>query len=258
MIRSCIAMILFCLLLPFPGGAEEGLSDILDPEVRRTLTREGEIRRTLWDGDAPLLAPGLPLKEDILAAVDILEPAVGVEVLYLYKSNQQDLDSPQALLRIYNILRSVSSMEGILYYSASRERMRTLFEKSYLIDSPESRRRLPDPVFTEIPERDVGFNIQKDLTFGENIYQTEYFSGPGYLASKTRNLTTMRYLLLPIIKPEKSLSYFILLPCQDRILFYGLTVARTMSFFGIEKSREESFYNRIKAMIAWFTGRLEE
>lgn len=257
MIRHLVATILV-LLAPAPGGAEDLLNAALAPALREELASRGEIRRTLWEEDAPALIPDLPLKPEILAAVTALEPGVGVEVLYLYKSGRRELDSAENLLRIYNILRSVGTMEGILYYSASRDKMRTLFEESCLIDSPQSRRRLPDPVFRAIPATDGSYNLQKDLTFGENVYQTDYFAGDGYLASKTRNLTTMRYLLLPVIKPGNSLSYFILVPHQDQIVFYGLTVARTMSFFGIEKSREESFYNRIKAMIAWFTGELEK
>jgi hypothetical protein len=257
MVRYILAMIVLCLLAPAPDVAGNPLSAGLDPAIWRELTLDGEVSRTLWEGDAPTLIPDLPIGAGIKADVDALGSRVGVEVLYLYTSGHRDLDSRENLLRVYNILRSVSTMEGILYYSASREKMRTLFEKSYLIDSPSSRRPLPDPEFSAIPARDSSYNLQKDLTFGENIYRTEYFAGSGYLASKTRNLTTMRYLLLPVIKPEKSLSYFILVPYRDQVLFYGLTVARTMSFFGIEKSREASFYNRIKAMIAWFGDALD-
>ena len=257
MIRHFVAMILVCLLAPVSGGADNPIIRNLNPDIWQELVLRGEISRTLWQGDAPTLVPDLPLKAEILADVTALEPGVGVEVLALYNSGQQDLDSRENLLRIYNILRSVSTLEGIFYYSASRDKMRTLSEKSYLIDSPRSRRRLSDPVFSEIPGIDSSYNLQKDLTFGENIYQSEYSSGAGYLASKTRNLTTLRYMLLPVIRPERSISYFILVPYRDQILFYGLTVARTMNFFGIERSREASFYNRIKAMISWFVGRLE-
>ena len=39
------------------------------------------------------------------------------------------------------------------------------------------------------------------------------------------------------------------------ILFYGLTGGKTMKFLGLEKSRsrEESFYHRLKAIYGWYT-----
>jgi len=31
-----------------------------------------------------------------------------------------------------------------------------------------------------------------------------------------------------------------------------------MSFFGLERTREDSFYNRLKAIYGWFTERVED
>jgi hypothetical protein len=40
------------------------------------------------------------------------------------------------------------------------------------------------------------------------------------------------------------------------MLFYGAVGAHTMSLLGLARSREDSFYNRLKAIYGWFTDRM--
>ena len=148
-------------------------------------------------------------------------------------------------------------MEGIEYYSASRKRMRTLFAQSYVIDGPEKQERVPDPLVREIPAYSRLYIFQEDLTFGENVYRSEYRYSEQYFFLTNRNTTTMRYFLLPMVRPEQSVTYILLVPAGKELLFYGATGAHTMGFFGLERKKEESFYNRLKAIYGWFTERAE-
>jgi hypothetical protein len=65
----------------------------------------------------------------------------------------------------------------------------------------------------------------------------------------------MRYLGLPLIREGQSLTWICLVPCGSRLLFYGLSGVHARGFLGLEKSsaREESFYNRLKAIYGWYT-----
>jgi hypothetical protein len=165
------------------------------------------------------------------------------------------LDSEASLLKLYNLLRSVSSMKGIEYYSASRRRKRTLFAESYAIDDPVKRQRLPDPLVDEIPPSATIYIFQEDLTFGKNVYRSDYHYDveEGALALRNENLTPMRYLLMTMVQPAQSLTWIVLIPYEGNLLFYGLACARTASLFGLEKSKEDSFYNRLKAIYGWYT-----
>ena len=125
-------------------------------------------------------------------------------------------------------------MEGIEYYSASRKRMRTLFAQSYVIDGPDKQERVPDPKVEEIPAYSRLYIFQKDLTFGGNVYRSEYRYSGQYFLLTNLNTTTMRYFLLPMVKPEQSVTYILLIPAGKEILFYGVAGAHTMSFFGLE------------------------
>ena len=246
-----IALLAFAGLLRLGAQAPR-----LEPAIQQELEASGELRSSLADGASPRLLPQLPLRAQILEEVRARHLTVGVEILAVYPGTGEALDTPEGLLRLYNLMNAVSGMKGLEYYSASRKRMRTLFAESYLIDDPLSRRPLPDREFDgEIPAVEQAYLYQEDLTFGGTVYRIEYHSEDGVLSLHTSNLTPMRYLGLPMIREGESLSWICLVPYGSRILFYGLTGGKTMKFLGLEKSRsrEESFYYRLKAIYGWYT-----
>ncbi len=231
----------------------------LEPATAQALEAAGELRSSLGDGAEPRLLPQMPRRAQILEGVRALELTAGVEVLFVYPGTGVPLDTPEALRELYNLMHAVSRMKGLEYFSASRQRMRTLFAESYLIDDPVARRPLPDPVFSgEIPQMERVYLFQRDLTFGGNVYQADYYFEDGVLSLHTSNLTDMRYLGLLMIREGDSVTWICLIPYGSRILFYGLAGARVKKFLGLEKSqaREESFYNRLKAIYGWYTRQL--
>jgi hypothetical protein len=247
---STIAILLFCSAV---GAEETPFDSLLTLELARRLTQEGEVRNSLQAGAPPQLVPAVPDKGEIQSRLQSLQLTVGTEVLALYKNDGEDFDSEYSRLKIYNILRSISSMQGIEYYSASRKRMRTLFDKSYVIAGPEDPEPRPDPLVDAIPTFSELYVFQKDLTFGENVYLWEYRYPGSYCLIVNRNITTMRYFFFPMVKPLESVTYILLIPNGELILFYGASGARTMKLMGLERTREDSFYNRLKAIYGWFT-----
>jgi hypothetical protein len=231
----------------------------LEPATAQELEAAGELRSSLANGASPRLLPQLPRRAQILEEIRARGLTVGVEMLSSYSGTGAPLDTPEGLRRLYNLMHAVSGMKGLEYYSASRKRMRTLFAESYTIDDPVNRRRVPDRIFEgEIPAEDRAYLYQQDLTFGETVYLAEYYLDDGVLSLHTSNLSAMRYLGLPLIREGDSLTWICLIPYGSRILFYGLTGGKPMKFLGLEKSkaREDSFYNRLKAVYGWYTRQL--
>jgi hypothetical protein len=250
----------FALLLLLPGlcPADSAVESLLPASLYDRLVSEGELRNSLHGDSPPQLIPEVSARREIQARIRELELTVGTEVLSLYKNEAVDFDSPESRLRIYNILRSLSTMKGIQYYSASRQRMRTLFAESYVVDGPDGQKRLPDPVVEEIPAYSRLYALQEDLTFGENIYVTEFRYPGDYFLLDSTNLTTMHYFFLPMVQPENSVTLILLIPAGEQILFYGAIGANTRRFLGLARSREDSFYNRLKAIYGWFSERMTE
>jgi len=251
------AMAIAPLLLALAAAAcpGEGPGPYLEPGVEAALAAAGELRESLPRGAVPRRIPPVPWRGQILEQVRALEPTVGVEVLLLHEGPAPD--TPEARLEFYNLIHAASRMKGLQYYSASRKRMRTLFAESYTVDGPESRRRIPDPLSAgPIPAEDTGYQFQEDLTFGANIYRSDYYYDDGVFAVRLVNLTPMRYFGITMVQPGESLTWIVVAPAGGKLLFYGLGCAHSLNPLGLAKTREDSFYNRLKAFYGWFTGQL--
>ena len=255
--KTMPAICLFLGLTSLVPGAADCSSVVLAEETRQALNSKGEIRNSLFSGQKPRLAPDVDIRTRIEADIRRLKPTVGVEMLILYEQKRGILDRDD-ILQMYNILRSISGLEGLKYYSASRKRMRTLFERSYTLAGPEGKVRIGDLLVTDLPEYSEIFVLQKDLTFGENIYRTEFQFLNGVVSTRTENLSTMRYFFLPMIQPGHSLNYILLIPCGNELLFYGVTFLRTPRLLGLERKKEDSLYNRMKAIYSWFLEKWEQ
>ncbi len=203
------------------------------------------------------LAPDNPMVSEIRSGLDTLDPRVGIEIALDIPVAERAF-SPEGLLEVYNILRSVSSTEGIEYYSASRGEMRTFYEESYAVEGPDGTTRIPDPVVDRIPDRSEVWVYQHDGSFGRNVQRLEYRSdGENFLVAM-ENETTMVYKVVPLVRPGNLRTFLLVTTDPDRgvLSFYGNIGVRVPAMFGMEDRARDSFYNRIVAMHDWFAAEL--
>jgi hypothetical protein len=238
------------------AAADPALPDLLDAGRWQELAARGELSRYLRAGeDLPLMPRGAAW-EPLRQKVRQLDPTVGAELLLLIDTPLPELHSPEGMRLLYNTLLSVSRMKGLQYYSASRRRMRFLFEESYAVDSPDGKKRIADPLVEEVPPDNALYVYQKDLSFGENIHRLELRCDGQSITMEMRNLKPITYLVFPLVRPMDSISILVLVPRGGQVLLYGLSAARMASFFGLEQKKEESFYHRMRAIAGWFAGEL--
>ena len=276
-IRACAALLLVLTISSGPAIAQEAadsleqlpaLEDLFAPHSVSALLQERAdgndgINRFYTSEGGALHLPAVSLSEDLLDAALAIDYSVGVETLYLIPWDEVSpeftrLPAGEFELRIYNILRSVSSLEGIEYYSASRERMRTLFAECWAIDGPGNRERIPDPLVTAVPANDTEYIHQKDLTFGKNISRVEYQYENGNFRMGIVNLTTMTYMLFPIVGKENMSMQILVIPGREGILFYGLNTVKVLDLPIFYRKMESSFTNRMIALYSWFLGELQQ
>ena len=234
------------LMLLVQLNAQEG---VITDETLTKLLYKKELRSSIKPGIPLSLIPEFPFKDRIREEIETLNPTIGVEMLILYKNSMDEL------LSVYNILRSISTLKGVTYYSASRKRMRILFNDSYVVDSPEKKNRIEDPLVNVIPEKSEIHIFMKFSSLGKNIYKVEYLFQGDHIIMKIENLTTMKFSiipLIPVVKPHHFINYFIVFPGKNNSFIYGLACTRFRTFLGIGKSKEESLYNLLKALYNWF------
>lgn len=203
------------------------------------------------------LLPEGPLGAHIRSQVEALEPALGIEVRFSLPTKGTATDG-ETRLAIYNVLRKISTMEGIEYYSASRDEMRVLYHESYVIRGNNNRRRVEDPTVETVPTVETIYAFQRDGSFGRNVQEITYRSiGDGFLM-EMKNRTTMVYHLIPLVTPNNLQVYLLVEPGGSGIEVYGHLAVRVPAVFGFQDRARASFYNRIQALANWFEGQLRD
>jgi hypothetical protein len=190
-----------------------------------------------------------------------LVPNILAESLVLYKKPsqpQKTIWSEDERRALYNNSIAISSLAGIEYYSASRKQMRTFYEYSRVIDSPESKKVLDDPSFDEPPASLCIYARQKDLSFGDNIYRYDFFTDLDYLIFTQENLTSMRYGIIPALGKSKLRSVVAVIDTGGALLVYAASMADAPSIPGFSERISSSFTNRTAAVLKWFSGQADK
>lgn len=205
---------------------------------------------------APVLLPAYPSAKPLRDSIVSENPPILVETAFVLPRPAPDGISEREaeLASIYGLMRSIGSLEGIEYYSASRKKMRTFYAESYLIDGPETKRRLPDPPPLSpgaLPRAESLFAFQRDLSFGSNVYRYDLESDSGAVRVTATNLTRMSYSLIPVLEKEALKTRLLVVQAEDAIVFYAASGAAAPGIF--KGKLEDSFSNRAEALFKWFS-----
>jgi len=241
------------------------LEDIISDDCVKQLyaLERGRIMEIQFKTPAPLLLPNISeLRQVTASTIRELNPNIMVETLYLYlKPEKLHSDAGNWVLEqkinVFNQMMAISSLTGIEYYSASRGSMRTFYEYSSIIDAPQTKKTLADPVYTQIPASLTIYARQKDLTFGDNIYSYNYSVSRDCLFFIQENITTLSYGIIPVIGKGNLRSVLAVIDCGDSILIYAASMAKAASMPGLSDRIGNSFSNRAEAVLNWFNNRLQ-
>jgi len=236
----------------------ERLASVLSAENASALVAKGQLQKSNYRGKGviPCLAPSSPLAHEAALFWSGKESSFFVETLYLYKK-KKETDAGAETERISAVLRSLSKLQGIEYYSTSRKKMRTLYEKSYTIDSVTAKNRIPDPINGSADGLTL-FALQKDLTFGECVYRYSYRQTDDSVAFFSLNLDTLSYTVIKVVNPEKLHVSLVVQDLGDYLLVYALTRADFLAIPGLESKINASFTTRAEAVYQWFIKEYEK
>jgi hypothetical protein len=248
-------VLLFCIFFSAAAGA--GSLEELAGAERVSLLESGDsLVETQLSAPAPRLAPHYPYLREILDTLFArLSPSMLVENLSLYrKPAGAGSASWTAAERtaLYNRMLQVSSLAGLQYYSTSRRTMRTFYESSGVIDGPSTRRPWNDPSFETPPEMLELYTRQKDLTFGDNVYRSEYHALPGAIIQVQENVTPLTMSIITAVGQGRLRTVIAIMDAGPYLLVYGAAFARAASFPGLGSRISASFSTRVAAMARWF------
>jgi hypothetical protein len=134
--------------------------------------------------------------------------------------------------------------------------METFIFDSWRIGSLEGKEALDDPAFSSASAHYECFLYQKEEQTGDVYSSLSFDSRDGLYEVKLNNQTRLRYLFFTLVQPRDLTTLFIVAPTRDRLVLYGITVAATPRFLGLERMKGSSFSNRMKALASWFSANL--
>ena len=246
-----------------PGGVLAGISS----GERRELIEGGQVLRfhNAPAGIVPGLVPDIPVAEGMIQGIQSARLNIGVEGLFFHDSSKlpgaySEAKETVRNLALYNILRSVSTLEGLEYYSATRGKMRVLFEKSWVLRDLSSMERIPDPLVTRVPINARMNIFQKDKSFGRNTHAMTLQAREGILLMNLVNITPILYRgLIRVVDPGKMHINMIIIPTEkEGLLVYGNMMAQTRNVKSFIKRAKNSFMNRVITLGNWYKKRLLE
>jgi hypothetical protein len=200
---------------------------------------------------APNYAPLLDLIRQEMAS---LEPSLFIEALKLYrKPDGASMSGWTASEKrnLYNGALALSTLAGLQYFSSSRNAWRTLYETSLVIDGPDRKRPLPDPVYQALPAELTLYARQKDLTFGDNVYRYRYLAYDNALLFIQENVTSLSMGIIPAAGRGRIRSIVALIDTGPCILIYAGSMAKAASFPGMGTRIGNSFRTRLDAVLSW-------
>ena len=159
---------------------------------------------------------------------------------------------------IAGILNAVGRMQGLDYWSASRNTWRLLYEESYRVSAAAGGDRLSDlpaPAAGAIPSTWAYYAFQKDLTFGANLYRYDLSAdADGFLATSS-NETPLKVLFVTAVAPGDMKATLAILPARDGIVVYVITTMKAMDL--LKRKAFDSVGNRAYALFWWFAKQAE-
>lgn len=230
---------------------------ILDQKVYSNLLDKGKIERTFYNEKNVDLSlnPKTDLAKKAITSwpVEKDEPVYIAEELFMF--DKKDLStgdiSKVTIDEASKIIRSVSKMEGMKYYSHTDKKTEVLYKDCYCIKGADDRTKVPDDL-TGNANGKIMYCLQNDNSFGKTNYRLEYHQTENEVSATFINTTPIYMGIVKAIDSDNLRINVVITDCEDKMLVYMLVQAKFPALAVFEKTMNESFGSRLDAIYKWF------
>ena len=173
-------------------------------------------------------------------------PSLVGENVYLIEKDNIDLDEASV------ILRSVSKMQGMQYYSNGEKRWTTLYHDAYCVSGPTEKTKIPDNT-TGSANGVIQYCLLNDNSLGKTNYKVSYFQTENEISMQLENTTSVTYGPIKAVKPKNLHINLVMTICDDFIVVYMNVKANFLSLGFLEKRMQRSLLARLDAIFNWFS-----
>lgn len=168
-------------------------------------------------------------------------------------SNSENCDT--SINAVSKVVRSISKMKGMQYYSNGDKKWETLYHKSNLIDSLKTKRAIPDDLQGSANGKSY-YCIQEDNSFGTCVYKLDYLQREGNLNEVSvcfTNAEPLKYGPITAVKPGNVKINLVVTEQDSYYIVYMFVQAKYPSIPFLESRLNRSFNARVDAIYKWFT-----
>jgi hypothetical protein len=178
--------------------------------------------------------------------------AVGFTTLVTTVARFRYTSEVEGLLRH---MGAISQLAGMRYWSITHKRWQTLIVDAYALTSLQPSQRREDFTPDEIKASKVIYFEQADNLSGKAIYRMHIAEASAdRLVFDVQNVSTMRYLFIPILHPGEMQSIYFLDRESDNVWRYYSIVRTGKNANGLIARNESSSVNRAVAFYRHLVG----
>ena len=152
---------------------------------------------------------------------------------------------------VSHVVRSISKMQGMTYYSTTKKKECVLYEKTYMIAGVNDKTQIEDQN-TGNADGQISYCLQDDNSFGINTYKLSYHQNQDTLWCNFNILDKMGIGPFKAIYPGKMIINILVIDCGDDLLLYLCTDLDSVKFPGIKGQITDSMSSRMEAVYKWF------
>lgn len=256
MIKKTVTAVLFCISCAFASAFS--LNELVSTKNAEKLELKGKVQKKRMNEEtlSLKLVPSSPLSKKfkgLWPKSKSDKPVLIGENLYLIKKTDLDPENPDrvTIQKASEILRSISTMQGLKYYSNTDEEWKTLYKDAYLIDNLKNKKKIADEISGSADGR-TAYCLLNDNSLGKTYYSVKYRQTEDEVSVQFENQTSISYAFITAVDEENVKIGLNVMDCGDSLLIYALVEAKFPSFSFLENKLNKSFSARVDAIYNWF------
>lgn len=254
-ILSAVFGVVFSVSTAFSQVLSDKVLDSLVNSPNRNL-------QNTFIGDEPVeltLTPNSELSEKAVQTWNLKEkPKFTMEKLFFLKKATliANSDNPEtcdtSINGVSKVIRSISKMKGMQYYSNGDKKWETLYHKSNLIDSLKNKNAISDDTEGSADGKSY-YCIQEDNSFGDCVYKLEYSQRENEVSVCFTNAESLKYGIINAVKPGNLKINLVVVEQDTYYLVYMCVQVKYPSVPFLESRLNRSFNARVDAIYKWFS-----
>jgi len=149
------------------------------------------------------------------------------------------------------LLRSISKMEGMLYYSRSDKDWGVLYSQAHTVESAKSDKAVPDLAVGSADKKTI-FAFMDDHTFGKSKYKITYRQTQNQLTMFMENVSPLCYGPLKAVQPKGFKLCATVIDSGDSFVVYMSDCVEFKIISALRQRLNNSFEARLEAICLWF------